>query len=114
MGSERLLEVFERANPDLVKEKTMDLYVASIGEEADIFATKLATELRNEGIQVKKDICSRSLNAQFKYANKIGAKFLLVLGETEISSNKAKLKDMISGEEKEVSLNIEEIYEIIK
>ena len=113
MGMERLLEVFERANPDLVKEKTMDLYVASIGEEADIFATKLATELRNEGIQVEKDICSRSLNAQFKYANKTNAKYVLTIGENEVRENKAKIKNMVTGEETELNLTYDDIKKII-
>ena len=113
MGMERLLEVFERANPDLVKEKTMDLYVASIGEEADIFATKLATELRNEGIQVEKDICSRSLNAQFKYANKTNAKYVLTIGENEVRENKAKIKNMATGEETELNLTYDDIKKII-
>ena len=113
MGMERLLEVFERANPDLVKEKTMDLYVASIGEEADIFATKLATELRNEGIQVEKDICSRSLNAQFKYANKTNAKYVLTIGENEVRENKAKIKNMTTGEETELNLTYDDIKNII-
>ena len=113
MGMERLLEVFERAKPDLVKEKPMDLYVASIGEEADIFATKLATELRNEGIQVEKDICSRSLNAQFKYANKTNAKYVLTIGENEVRENKAKIKNMTTGEETELNLTYDDIKKII-
>ena len=113
MGMERLLEVFERANPDSVKEKTMDIYLASIGEEADIFATKLATELRNEGIQVEKDICSRSLNAQFKYANKTNAKYVLTIGENEVRENKAKIKNMATGEETELNLTYDDIKKII-
>ncbi len=114
MGMERLLEVFERANPDLVKEKTMDLYIASIGEEADIFATKLATDLRNEGVQVEKDICSRSLNAQFKYANKTNARYVLTIGENEVRENKAKIKNMITGEETEINLTYDDIKKIIQ
>ena len=99
MGMERLLEVFERAKPD--------------GEEADIFATKLATELRNEGIQVEKDICSRSLNAQFKYANKTNAKYVLTIGENEVRENKAKIKNMATGEETELNLTYDDIKKII-
>ncbi len=114
MGMERLLEVFERANPDLVKEKTMDLYIASIGEEADIFATKLATDLRNEGVQVEKDICSRSLNAQFKYANKTNARYVLTIGENEVRENKARIKNMITGEETEINLTYDDIKKIIQ
>ena len=84
MGVERLLEVFDRYNKDLVKEKSMDLYIANIGEKANDFATKLVLELRNAGVFVEKDICERSLKAQFKYADKNNAKFVLTLGDDEV------------------------------
>lgn len=112
-GVERLMEMFEENNSDL-KDKVPNLYILPMNEKAYNCADNLSRGLREKGLVIEKDIMERSFNSQMKYANKIGAKFLLVLGETEISSNKAKLKDMISGEEQEVSLNIEEIYEIIK
>ena len=112
-GVERLMEMFEENNSDL-EDKVPNLYILPMDEKAYNCADNLSRGLREKGLVIEKDIMERSFNSQMKYANKIGAKFLLVLGETEISSNKAKLKDMISGEEKEVSLNIEEIYEIIK
>jgi histidyl-tRNA synthetase len=112
-GVERLMEMFEENNSDL-KDKVPNLYILPMDEKAYNCADNLSRGLREKGLVIEKDIMERSFNSQMKYANKIGAKFLLVLGETEISSNKAKLKDMISGEEQEVSLNIEEIYEIIK
>ena len=112
-GVERLMEMFEENNSSL-KDKVPNLYILPMDEKAYNCADNLSRGLREKGLVIEKDIMERSFNSQMKYANKIGAKFLLVLGETEISSSKAKLKDMISGEEKEVSLNIEEIYEIIK
>ena len=114
MGMERLLEVFDRANKDSVEEKKMDLYIANIGEKGDILATKLATELRNEGIFVEKDICSRSLKAQFKYADKMNAKYVLTIGDDEVNNNRAKIKNMNSGEETEINLVVEDIKNIIK
>ena len=114
MGMERLLEVFDRANKDSVEEKKMDLYIANIGEKGDILATKLATELRNEGIFVEKDICSRSLKAQFKYADKMNAKYVLTIGDDEVNNNRAKIKNMNSGEETEINLVVEDIKNIIQ
>lgn len=114
MGMERLLEVFERANKDSIEEKKMDLYIASIGEKGDILATKIATELRNTGIFVEKDICSRSLKAQFKYADKMNAKFVITLGDDEVENNKAKIKNMVTGEETEINLLTEDIKKIIQ
>ena len=113
MGAERLLEVFERYNKDVAKPKVMDLYVANIGEKANEFATELVLKLRDKGVFVEKDICERSLKAQFKYADKNNAKFVLTLGDDEVETKKAKIKNMQSGEETEVELNADEIVKAI-
>ena len=113
MGVERLLEVFDRYNKDLVKEKSMDLYIANIGEKANDFATKLVLELRNAGVFVEKDICERSLKAQFKYADKNNAKFVLTLGDDEVEAEKARIKNMQNGEEVEIELDAEKIIKVL-
>ena len=113
MGVERLLEVFDRYNKDLVKEKSMDLYIANIGEKANDFATKLVVELRNAGVFVEKDICERSLKAQFKYADKNNAKFVLTLGDDEVEAKKARIKNMQTGEEVETELDAENIIKVL-
>ena len=113
MGAERLLEVFERYNKDVAKPKVMDLYVANIGEKANEFATELVLKLRDKGVFVEKDICERSLKAQFKYADKNNAKFVLTLGDDEVETKKAKIKNMQSGEETAVELNADEIVKVI-
>ena len=113
MGVERLLEVFDRYNKDLVKEKSMDLYIANIGEKANDFATKLVLELRNAGVFVEKDICERSLKAQFKYADKNNAKFVLTLGDDEVEAEKARIKNMQNGEEVEIELDAENIIKVL-
>ena len=114
MGMERLLEVYERANPDTVKEKTMDIYIATIGENANLYATSLVNDLRNEGVFTEKDICSRSLKAQFKYADKMNAKYVLTLGDTEVAEKRCKVKNMQTGEETEINLNVDDIKKIIQ
>lgn len=111
MGVERLLEVFEKYNNDNVKEKNMDLYIANIGDKANEFATKLVCELRNEGIFVEKDICEKSLKAQFKYADKIKARFVITIGDDEVSNNKAKMKNMVTGEELNIQLTVKDIID---
>lgn len=107
-GVERLMEVYERNN-DKVQEKVPDLYIVATGENENIVATKLAYELRNNDIYVVKDINARSFKAQFKYADKIKAKYVIVIGENEINSNTVNVKNMKDGTEKEVSLNSESI-----
>ncbi len=111
-GIDRLIDVFDKYNDGNLKERTPDLYIATRGEEAEIVAGKLAMELRENGIFVEKDICQRSLKAQFKYADKINARFTITLGDEEIKKKKAKLKCMETGEEKEIILEAKNIFEI--
>ena len=114
-GVERILEIYEKYNQEnMVKSRKMDLYLATMGEEADLEATKLALALRDKGIFVEQDVAQRSLKAQFKYADKKEAKFVLTIGEEEVKQKRAKLKNMESGEECEVSFDTESIFEKIK
>ena len=113
-GIERLMQMFEEHNKDSIEEKTQDLYILSVGKEENKEATLIAEKLRELGIFVEKDLLERSFKAQLKYADKIKAKYLLVIGEEELKNNKCKIKNMLTGEEKECSLNIEEIKNMIK
>ena len=71
--------------------------------------------MRNDGFKTETDICGRGLKAQMKFANKTGAKFTMVLGDTEIEQNSAKLKNMATGEENEVKLDSlsDELYKAL-
>jgi len=81
------------------------LYIANRGEEALTRAAQLANELRAEGLSAQFDIVGRSLKAQMKYADKLGARFTLVLGEEELQTRCARLKDMVTGAEEAVTLD---------
>ncbi len=107
-GVERLMEIYNEYNKD-VEDKKPDLYILSLGELENKKALELSLNLRKAGYIVEKDIFERSFKSQMKYADKIGAKNLLVIGENELNSNIAKIKNMKSGEEKEVKLLVEDI-----
>ena len=113
LGVERFVEIFEKANSNQINPKQMDLYVATLGENANKYASKLVKELRENNIYVEKDILEKSLKAQLKYADKKNAKYLLVIGDEEISKNIAMLKNMSTGKEVKISLNLEEICDKI-
>ena len=84
-----------------------------MGEKNQIIkAIKLADDLRKY-LCVETDICSRSFNAQLKYANKIGAENLMVIGEEELTSNTAKIKNMKTGKEYPVELDVNEMLDAI-
>ncbi len=104
-GIERLLLAMESSGGEFIEKNTCDLYIASMGDKAQKYAASLALALRNEGFFTEYDLMSRGLKAQMKYANKINAKFTLVLGDSELESRQAKLKQMDTGEELPVALD---------
>ena len=110
MGVERLVEVYEKYNKDnMVQDKNMSLYIAYIGDEANIFTTKLVENLREADIFVEKDITGKSLKAQLKYADKKNSKYIIIIGDDELKNREAKIKEMDSGKEENIKLEAEEI-----
>ena len=105
MGLERLILLMDACGCEYKPEPTCDLYIASIGEAASLKAFEMVSKLRTEGLYAENDVIGRSVKAQMKYADKIGAKFSLVLGDDEILNNRAKLKNMATGETVEISLD---------
>ena len=105
MGIERLLMVLEAQGIEIPKPAPCDLYIASMGEDAAVRAMELAAALRSEGFAAESDLVGRSLKAQMKYADKIGAKFSMVIGDDELAAGKAKVKNMATGETAEVDLD---------
>ena len=111
-GVERLMEMYNVNNPD-AEEKKVDLYILSLGNEESKKAFEISEKLRSQNLKIERDIFERSFKAQMKYADKIGARNLLVIGEEESKTNSAKIKNMATGEEKEVSLNADEIKNLL-
>lgn len=105
MGLERLLMVMEAQGIEIPKPKTCDLYIAPLGEAADKKAFVLVKSLREASLIAETDIVGRGLRAQMKYANKIGAKYSMVIGDDDLNANKARVKNMSTGEQFEVPLN---------
>lgn len=105
LGIERLLLTLESNGIVIPEPEKPLLYVAALGENAKLAAAKIINKLRREGISGSRDLMSRSLKAQMKYANKINARYTIVLGDNELSENKAKLKNMETGEETEIEIS---------
>lgn len=104
LGLERLLLLMEAQGCEFPKEEKPDLFIAAMGEKAQLKAVEIAKDMRDEGFTCLYDINGRGLRAQMKYANKLGAKYTVVLGEDEVSGGIAKLKNMENGEETEIAL----------
>lgn len=105
MGIERLLMLMDKQGIEIPKPSTCDLYVAVMGESASLKSFEIIKAVRYCGLIAETDIVGRGLRAQMKYADKIGAKFSMVLGDNEIEQGKAVIKNMSSGEQTEIVLD---------
>lgn len=105
MGLERLLLLMDAQNTPFPDRKGCDIYFASMGDKANLEAARLALDLRNEGLSAQFDTVGRGLKAQMKYADKLGALYTVVLGDNELETRKAQLKNMKDGTLTEISLD---------
>ena len=105
LGLERLLLVLENTVGVNAPEEHSDLYLASQGERAAEYVPVLAAKLRAQGVRTEFDLMGRGLKAQMKYADKCGARFVAVIGDDEIASGRAVLKDMRGGATRECALD---------
>ncbi|RWZ59977.1 histidine--tRNA ligase [Halobacillus fulvus] len=105
MSIERLLMALEAEGIELPIDEELDTYVVALGDEAEKAAVRLTYNLRKAGVQVDKDYLGKKMKAQFKAADRQGAKYVLVLGDQELENNRINVKDMSTGEQKEISLD---------
>lgn len=110
-GIERLLLLLESAGaiPD---DDALTLYVAPMGDDARDKAFQIVSEMRDKGISAETDYMGRGIKAQFKYADKLKAKFVGIVGSDELSRGVIKIKNMQSGEE--VYAPIDKIAEFLR
>lgn len=112
LGLERLLLVLENTGNLVAEKERDDLYIASMGERACAYVPVLVSDLRAQGVKTEFDIMARGLKAQMKYADKNGAKFVVVIGDDEIDRGTVTVKRMETGETVEVA--IDKIAEAVK
>ena len=105
MGMERLLILLEKQGIELERPPVCDIYIAGISDAARVKAFELTEGIRNSSLIAECDIVGRKLKPQMKYADKIDAKFSMVLGDDDLQANKAKIKNMASGATREVPLD---------
>lgn len=105
MGLERLQLVMEAQGCNFPEPSRPDLFIVAMGEKATLKAVEIAKDMRDEGFSVVYDLNGRSLRAQMKYADKLGAKFNVVIGDNEVENKVVSLKDMATGESSEINLD---------
>ena len=103
MGIERMIMVQDLRGVAPVAPPLCDVFVVTMGEEARIEGMKLVDELRSSGVHADIDHAARSMKAQFKFANKIGAKKVIVIAGDELEKGVVKLRDMENSTEEEIT-----------
>lgn len=113
MGMERILNLMAESGVDFPVPSRVDVYIAPMGSTASVEAFALTQEIRKAGFKVETDTVGRSMKAQFKYADKIGAHYILTIGDNELEAGEAKLKDLTDGSERVVKLDAQAIAELL-
>ncbi len=103
LGIERILMEMKNAGTEPEMPCITDVYIANLGKDMLVHAACLTNELRLENIKSDCDLVGRSLKAQFKYADKVHAKYVLIVGGDEFERNTVRLRNMQTKEEKEIS-----------
>ena len=105
LGVERLLLTLENNNIEIENPKSTDIYIATIGDAAKTKSFKLIKDLRTNHISADNDHLDKSLKAQFKYSDKLNAKYTVVIGDDELANDTATLKNMKTSEQTTIKLS---------
>ncbi|MBR3503132.1 MAG: histidine--tRNA ligase [Clostridia bacterium] len=102
MGVERMLMVQDARGVAPEQPALYDAFVCTLGDAARLEGVKLVRELRRAGVKADLDHAARSLKAQFKYAGKMNARYVVTIAEDELARGVVKLRDMAESAEREI------------
>lgn len=105
LSIERLLLALEDEGIELDVEDDFDLFIVTMGHEADNYAVKLLNELRHNGVKADKDYLSRKVKGQMKQADRLQANYTIVIGDQELENNEIDIKDMATGNTEKINLD---------
>ncbi|MBU4510433.1 histidine--tRNA ligase [bacterium] len=104
-GIERMIITIDQQKVEWPAEKGLDIFVAKVDEKNKDTAFRLLQKIRNAGLSADMDYSEGSLKSQMRIANKIGARYTVIVGEEELSKNMVILRNMQTKEQKEVEID---------
>ncbi len=115
LGIERLLLTLEKQEIEIPIDKSIDIYLTTIGDKAKKACFELLDEFRKNNIKAEIDYLGRSVGGQMKSADRMNATYTVIIGENELNSGKATVRNMKNGEEQEIKLDtlVESIEKMI-
>ena len=105
LSIERLLLALEEEDIELDIEEDFDLFIVTMGDEAERYSVKLLNHLRKNGVKADKDYLKRKIKGQMKQADRLNAKYTIVIGDQELENNEIDIKNMATGESEKVKLD---------
>ncbi|MCU9613980.1 histidine--tRNA ligase [Caldibacillus lycopersici] len=105
LSIERLIAALEAEGIELDTSDALDLYIVTLGEEAKDYSVKLLNAVRQAGFTADRDYTDRKIKAQLKSADRLNARFVVILGEDELNKGIVQVKEMNTGEQKEVEIS---------
>ena len=104
LGIERLLMLMDEKGAEIPQPEPVKAFIAVMGEDAKLFGLKLLRELRQKGVKAEMDTLARNIKGQFKYADRLGAEYTVVIGDNEIAEGIVSIKEMATPQQREVKL----------
>ena len=103
-GLERLILLMDNTSVPFPEKPVPAIYIGGMDENSRSKAFELVSKLRQSGVAAECDLMARSVKAQLKYADKCGAKFVAIIGETELESGRVDIKKMADGTRENIAL----------
>ncbi len=100
-GMERILMSINHGN----SKESIKIYIVGLGEKVRPVVAKLTNDLRHNNLSSECDMLRRSMRAQMREANKLGAKYAIIIGDNELQQNRAQLKDLTSGNQETIDMD---------
>lgn len=113
LGIERLLMLMDEHGVEIPQPEPLKAFIAVMGDDAKAFGLKLLRELRQKGVKAEMDTLARNIKGQFKYADRLGAKYTVVIGDNELAEGAVSIKDMATSQQRQVKLD-DLLEELIK
>ncbi|QGV04632.1 histidine--tRNA ligase [Lactobacillus acetotolerans] len=105
IGEERLMLVLQKQNPDLFKDQGIDFFITNIGAGTEMKTVEIARSLRAQGFKTQYDVDQKKLKAQFRKADRVGAKYVITLGAKELENGTLNIKRLADGKTIDLSLD---------
>lgn len=105
LGLDRMLLVLEKVSEGKAVPEAMDVFVAAMGKEAYAMAFSILDNMRNDGIACDIDYENKSLKAQMRTADRLKAKFVMIIGDEELKKGEAVVRDMVTKEQSNIAFS---------